>query len=391
MYRKGFILLLIGVTLVLSGCQQRTSSPAPSPAVTVPVQATAAATETPTVTPVPPTPTRKPSPTQVPPTATNTPVPPTPTRVSPTATNTSVPPTPTQAPSPTAFPTPKKSPTLQPTPMAYDKSDRPWNLVGSFVNAISRREYERAYGYFEFTNQSYEDFVRGFSDTDQVSAVVWPPTSISAAAGSQYAVVPTVLLATHKDGSEHFFAGCYVEHRTNPAMVGKPTYWGFYQERTKMSTVSSPDGWQLEHACSPDIMFQTNTPFDDQSDAIAALSSYINAINLQDYRRAYGYWEAPKQSYEEFARGFANTKFVILAVKVPPFEDAAAGSLYTEIQTFLLVTDKDGSKHNFLGCYIMHTANPGISGKPAKWMIYDADMAPSPHNSSDLRLMHYCR
>ncbi len=174
-------------------------------------------------------------------------------------------------------------------------------------------------------------------------------------------------------------------------MSQTPTHWGFVQHETEMHAVSSPDGWQLEHACSPDLMFPTNEPFDDQSGPIAALSSYVNAINLRDYRRAYDYWESPSQSYEDFVQGFANTKFVILAVRVPYHEEGAAGSFYAEIQTLLLAVHKDGSKHSFVGCYIMRTPNPAMSGHPEKWMIYRAEMAPAPGNSGDVRLLHSCR
>ena len=380
MRRAHFLLLLLIAALVLAGCQRGTPMPTfPPPATPAP---TVRPTATPTVRPgltVAPLPKATPlpiTPTPVPPTATPTPLPPTPTPVPPTV-----------APSPTPMPS---SPTPPPTAVTREIYEEPWGVIGAYVDAINKREFKRAYGYFDFTNQSYEDFVRGFSDTEHVTAVVWPPTWWEGAAGSFYTSVPTILVAKHKDGSEHYFAGCYALRRANPEMAGKPTSWGINQAQSVMHPVGSPDAWALEHACSENHTFDWDVPFDDQSSAMAALVSYVDAINRRDFRRAYGYWESPSQSYGDFVKGFADTKSVILAVCVPTHEEGAAGSLYSEIKTMLLATHKDGSKHVFVGHYTMRTSNPSISGQPVKWVIYSANMSPSPGNSSDVRLLHGC-
>ncbi len=390
MKRKHFLLLVITAVLLLAGCQQGTPLPTfpPPVAPTLTAQPTVLPVTKPALT-VAPRPTAVPltlAPTSAPLTSTPVPAPSTPTSIPPTPTPTPAPPTAT----PSLTPVPP-SPTSWPTPPAYEELTQPWNLIGSYVNAINRREYKRAYGYFDFTNQSYADFVRGFSDTAHVTAVVWPPSWWEGAAGSMYTSVPTILIAMHKDGSEHYFVGCYMLHRTNPETAGKPTFWGINQAQSEMHAVGSPDGWALEYACKENHSFDVNVPFDDQSDPIAALTSYVDAINKRDYRRAYGYWESPTQSYEDFVQGFADTKSVVLAVRVPVWTEGAAGSFYAEIQTLLLAIHKDGSKHAFVGCYIMRTANPEMTGHPAKWMIYAADMAASPGNSSDVRLLHRCR
>ena len=84
-------------------------------------------------------------------------------------------------------------------------------------------------------------------------------------------------------------------------------------------------------------------PREDYSNPLTTLASYFSAINLRDYRRAFRFWDSPPSSFEQFARGFADTDRVRLLVPLriaeangrsfpPPFvEDAmvlerAAGS-----------------------------------------------------------------
>ncbi len=395
MRRTHFLLLLLTAVLVLAGCQRGTPMPTfPPPATPVPTIKPAA---TPTAKPgltVEPLPKATPlpvTPTPVPPTVTPTPIPPTP--VPPTATPTPLPPTLTPVP-PTAVPSPTPAPpssTPSPTTVVREIHNEPWGLIEAYIEDIDERAFTSAYGCFDFTNQSYEDFVRGFSDTEHVTAVIWPPTWWEGAAGTFYTSVPTILLAKHKDGSEHYYAGCYALQRANPGMAGKPTGWGINQAQSVMHPVSIPDAWALEHACSENHTFDWEVPFDDQSTPLAALISYVDAINRRDFRRAYGYWETPDRPYEDFVKGFADTKSVILAVCLPTHGEGAAGSWYAEIQTMLLATHKDGSKHVFVGHYIMRTCNPSTCGQPETWRIYSAKMAPSPGNSSDVRLLHGCR
>ena len=94
-------------------------------------------------------------------------------------------------------------------------------------------------------------------------------------------------------------------------------------------------------------------PRDDRNDPVAALASYYDAINSKDYRRAYGYWESPASSYDEFVKGFADTDRVRLLVEPPARVEGAAGSLYTELTTVVVATARSGNKHVFAGCYVL--------------------------------------
>jgi hypothetical protein len=57
--------------------------------------------------------------------------------------------------------------------------------------------------------------VQGYADTASIQLIVQPPTFIDAGAGNLHAAIPTVLVATKRDGSQQFFVSCYVTHKAN--------------------------------------------------------------------------------------------------------------------------------------------------------------------------------
>lgn len=138
------------------------------------------------------------------------------------------------------------------------------------------------------------------------------------------------------------------------------------------------------------------TPYyENLIEADGTLKSYYNAINRKEYERAYGYFDkgAEVQPYPQFATGYADTTSVALALN-PNFEEGAgAGNIYAAIQVALTATHKDGSKHLFSGCYIMHRVNIGISEDPNDelWHISSAKLMEVPVNSSiDTLLAQEC-
>src|ERR1043166_9117730 len=68
-----------------------------------------------------------------------------------------------------------------------------------------------------------------------------------------------------------------------------------------------------------------NQANEERSDPITTLSSYYDAINSKDFRRAYRYRDSPTSSYEQFAKGFADTDHVRLLVELPLQLEGAAG------------------------------------------------------------------
>ena len=124
-------------------------------------------------------------------------------------------------------------------------------------------------------------------------------------------------------------------------------------------------------------------PREDRNDPIAALVSYFNAINAKDYRRAYRFWETPTSSYEQFARGFADTDRVRLLVEPRARTEGAAGSVYVEVPTIVVSTTRGGNERVFGGCYVLRRSNVRDRG----WMIYRADVSQFPSNARISRLL----
>ena len=109
---------------------------------------------------------------------------------------------------------------------------------------------------------------------------------------------------------------------------------------------------------------------DDRSTPIQVLKSYYNAINRQEYVRAYSYWgqkgtgaKSQPPAYQQFAAGYSNTTQVKLTTGKARGE-GAAGSVYTTVPVTLSVTNINGSKDTFVGCYTLRQVNPKLFSVP---------------------------
>lgn len=124
-------------------------------------------------------------------------------------------------------------------------------------------------------------------------------------------------------------------------------------------------------------------PRDGQNDPIATLAGYYEAINAKNYRRAYRYWQSPPQSFEQFARGFAETDRVRVLIDPSTQLEGAAGSAYAEISTIVVATTRSAGERVFAGCYVMRRSNVQDNG----WQIYRADLSTIPWNARVSRLL----
>jgi hypothetical protein len=292
------------------------------------------------------------------------------------------------------FPPPTVTPTMAPVPPVeegYEDRGDPVSLLASYYNAVNRQEYERAYAYWETPpSSSYQEFVQGYADTVSVLLAVRPPTGMEGAAGSQYVSVRALLIATHVDGSRHSFVGCFVARRPNPAMGGEfaAGLWSLYSATVAPAPDNSTDATLLAGACGP-ASGQSQAPYDDRANPVSLLASYYDAVNRQEYERAYAYWEeAPSPSYEEFVQGYADTESVFLVVQPPTRFEGAAGSVYTAVATLLIAAHTDGSQHSFVGCFVARRSNVGAEGAPdTAWSLYNATVNAAPGNSTDVALL----
>jgi hypothetical protein len=307
----------------------------------------------------------------------------------PTAAPTAEPLTPSATPAaPTTAPTPEP-PTLPPPPLIdepyYEDRSGPSTLLASYYNAINRREYARAWDYWGSPpSPSYEAFVQGFADTALVLLTVRPPTWFGVAAGSTYASVPALLSAVHLDGSLHNFVGCFIVRRANVEGPGVDRRWSFYEATVRPTPGNSADAFLLAEVCES----APEGSYDDRTGPVRLLASYYNAINQREYARAWGCWEtAPAPSFEEFARGFADTESVMLVVRPPTRLEGAAGSVYTAIPALVTATHRDDSRHNFVGCFVARRPNVGPAGVEREWSLFDATVQRAPGDTTDVKVL----
>jgi hypothetical protein len=129
--------------------------------------------------------------------------------------------------------------------------------------------------------------------------------------------------------------------------------------------------------------FAAQPPYmDDRSTAASLVRSYYNAINRQEYARAYTYFgdnNAP-QSYASFAAGYANTASVTVATGTA-IDDGAAGSTYFTLPVAIDAVSTNGAHTQFAGCYATRLVQPAIQDPPVTPMfIFKAKLSPAHGN-----------
>jgi len=261
-----------------------------------------------------------------------------------------------------------------------DDRSTPAALMLSYFNAINKRSYLQAYSYYTHYAAlgTLDEFSNGYSETKSVS-VVFGNISSEGAAGSIYYTVPMVLNATTTANIQQKFAACYVLRLPQPGNYGAPPITPLHIERGTAQSIplTTLDSAALSFACpSPDFPTGPNgspaavetltdlSPanyIDNRSDAVALMSSYLNSINRQEYVRAFSYWQTPVSTYDAFATGYATTASITAQFgTVTP--DAGAGQVYYSLPVALKSTMTDGSLKTYVGCYVMHLAQPGFQG-----------------------------
>jgi hypothetical protein len=106
---------------------------------------------------------------------------------------------------------------------------------------------------------------------------------------------------------------------------------------------------------------------DDRSTAAQVLASYFNAINRNEYARAYSYWEPAAATelppFPEFAQGYSDTARVEVTIG-DVRSDVGAGQLYFVAPVALQATTSAGATTWFIGCYTIHLARPQFQAVP---------------------------
>lgn len=119
-------------------------------------------------------------------------------------------------------------------------------------------------------------------------------------------------------------------------------------------------------AAEPNGQTTTRSPLDYRADPVLVVASYYNAINLNDYARAYGYWENPPKgaTLAQFAAGYTDTVGAAAFVRLPAASDAGAGNIFAAVPVLLAADHTDGSQHFYAGCFTVHKVNVPVGSAP---------------------------
>lgn len=129
-------------------------------------------------------------------------------------------------------------------PPRGDRSD-PLATLSAYYDAINARDFRRAYRLWESPTSSFEQFAAGFADTDRVRVLVDPKPRLEGAAGSHYAEVSTVIVATTRAGIDRVFSGCYTMRRSNVQDQG----WRIYRADISQVPSSARVSRMLSQVC----------------------------------------------------------------------------------------------------------------------------------------------
>jgi hypothetical protein len=277
-----------------------------------------------------------------------------------------------------------------------DVRDEPVLLLASYYNAVARREYQRAYNYWEayvaesaVYGKTVDQFAAGFAQTSDIAVYTRVPARTGAATGNLYTDVPVLIHATLTNGTQQYFIGCFTMHRAN-VPVGNATEpdpnWSLRQ--AVINTTNRLDLTMLNTACPINVGVSmddgTNGGFeyDWTGSPISTLVSYFNAVVRREYSRAYGYWTTPpgNATLQQFTAGYANTADVWLYLKLDIRYEGAAGSQYIGIPVFLVgIQSSTGAGEYFAGCYSLRTSNVPVGNATTvtpNWRMYSYDIQP---------------
>lgn len=97
-------------------------------------------------------------------------------------------------------------------------ADEAVDVVCRYYTAINAGDYQVAFDQWGESgppNQTYDDFVDGYDQTEKVTVEVTDDVRVEGAAGSLYATVPVTIRAELRDGHIQHFFGHYIVHRVN--------------------------------------------------------------------------------------------------------------------------------------------------------------------------------
>ncbi|MGA2488594.1 MAG: hypothetical protein ABSF99_00195 [Anaerolineales bacterium] len=286
----------------------------------------------------------------------------------------------------TPMPTATSTTAPLPNPAAsnyIDDRSTPSQVVVSLYNAINRKEYLRAYDYWNnpaTSLGSFSSFANGYQDTASVDLIFGQITG-EPGMSQVYYTIPVIVKATSNNNVHTNYAACYVVHEASPDVFGAPPFepMGIDRGSARPSDINLSDVTTLATVCSgypigpnpvpvsgSTLNIDKNNFLDNRSGPIETVSSLLNALNLKQYVRAYSYFQDPTTfpgPYEPYAAGYANTDSITATFGTVQSE-GAAGSLYYKVPLAEKVLTTSSTTQTFVGCYTLHLAQPAVQGTP---------------------------
>ena len=145
----------------------------------------------------------------------------------------------------------------EPEPGYLDDRSTPEAVISSYYDAINRREYARAYSYWEPAAAErelapFDDFAAGYAGTTSV-AVTLGHSGSGVGAGQLYFTVPVTLVASMSDDSVQTFVGCYTLHLARPRLQAVPPFHPMGIQSASIDQVDNDADTDalMAQACSP--------------------------------------------------------------------------------------------------------------------------------------------
>ena len=141
-----------------------------------------------------------------------------------------------------SFPVPVSSGTLNIDKNNFvDNRSGPEETVSSLLNALNKKQYVRAYSYFQDPTAfpgPYSSFAAGYADTDVITAL-FGDAQTEGAAGSVYYKLPLGLIVTTTSASTQTFVGCYTLRLSEPTVQEAPPFQPMGITTAKFSQVDN--------------------------------------------------------------------------------------------------------------------------------------------------------
>ncbi len=267
-----------------------------------------------------------------------------------------------------------------PAILEFNSQTDPASLIGSYYNAITLMDYPRAYSYWESApgHQTETQFAAGFSDTLSAQVIVQLPIFEDAGAGNVHASIPTLVIANRRNGTQVYYAGCFITHKTN-VPIGNATEPdpNWYLQSATLKQQATLNLTALSSACQQPVSLMDDTVPPSQLDPLQTVASYFTALATGQV--ATTYWEDPTNDVVYQTYGKELTHQVSLDLYVNPVidEEGAAGSAYAMIPALVVLNTPDNSHMYLTGCYTLRKSNVpvGDATEPdPNWHFYNATL-----------------